>query len=106
EICGNISYKGGTVPYYCGRNDEIIEVAKKTTRILGCRGYAGVDIVLGDEPYVVDVNPRPTTSIIAIARVLDIEIADLILKSSFGELPKEVSVDGSFTFQKDNLAGL
>ena len=106
EIDGNISYKGGTVPYYCGRNEEIIEVAKKTTKVLGCRGYAGVDIVIGDKPYVVDVNPRPTTSIIAIARVLDLEIADLILKSSFGELPKEVSVNGSFTFQKDNLACL
>jgi predicted ATP-grasp superfamily ATP-dependent carboligase len=106
EISGNISYKGGTVPYYCGRNDEIIEVAKKATKVLGCRGYAGVDIVLGDKPYVVDVNPRPTTSIIAIARVLETEIADLIVKSSFGELPGEVSVNGSFTFQKDNLAYL
>ncbi len=106
EISGNISYKGGTVPYYCGRNEEIIEVVKKATQILGCRGYAGVDIVLGDKPYIVDVNPRPTTSIIAIARVLDADIADLILKSSFGELPGEVSVNDSFTFQKDNLAGL
>jgi predicted ATP-grasp superfamily ATP-dependent carboligase len=106
EIGGNISYKGGTVPYYCDRNNEIIEVAKKTTKVLGCHGYAGVDIVLGDKPYVVDVNPRPTTSIIAIARVLGTEIADLILKSSFGELPAEISVNGSFTFQKDNLAGL
>ncbi len=103
EMGGNISYKGGTVPYYCGRNDEIIEIAKKSTKVLGCRGYAGVDIVLGDKPYVVDVNPRPTTSIIAIARVLETEIADLILKSSFGELPGEVSVNGSFTFKKDNL---
>ncbi len=106
EIDGNISYMGGTVPYYCGRNDEITEVAKKTTKVLGCRGYAGVDIVLGDKPYVVDVNPRPTTSIIAIARVLETEIADLILKSNFGELPEEVSVNGIFTFQKDNLGGL
>lgn len=106
EIGGNISYRGGTVPYYCARNDGIIEVAKKTTKVLGCHGYAGVDIVLGDKPYVVDVNPRPTTSLIAIARVLDVEIADLILKSSFGELPREVSVNGSFTFQKDNLASL
>ncbi len=80
EISGNFSYKGGTVPYYCTRNDEIVGVAKETTKILGCRGYAGVDIVLGDKPYVVDVNPRPTTSIIAIARVLETEIAELILK--------------------------
>jgi predicted ATP-grasp superfamily ATP-dependent carboligase len=106
EINDNISYKGGTVGYHCNRNDEIIEVAKKTVKALGCRGYAGVDIVLGDKPCVVDVNPRPTTSIIGIARVLDVEIADLILKSRFGELPAHVRVKGSFTFKKDELFGL
>ncbi len=106
EMNDNISYKGGIVPYYCDRNNEVIEVAKKTVKALGCRGYAGVDMVLGDKPYVVDVNPRPTTSIIGIARVLDAEIADLILKSKFGELPADVRVRGSFTFKKEELSGL
>lgn len=106
EINDNISYKGGIVPYRCGRNEEVIDVAKKTVKVLGCRGYAGVDIVLGDKPYVVDVNPRPTTSIIGIARVLETEIADLILKSKFGELPEKVGIKGSFTFKKEELSGL
>ncbi|MFA4935004.1 MAG: ATP-grasp domain-containing protein [Candidatus Methanoperedens sp.] len=106
EINHNISYKGGIVPYRCNRNDEVIDVAKKTVKALGCRGYAGVDIVLGDKPYVVDVNPRPTTSIIGITRVLETEIADLILKSKFGELPRDVNVKGSFTFKKEELPGL
>jgi hypothetical protein len=106
EINDNISYKGGVVPYYCNRNNEVIDVAKKALKVLGCEGYAGVDTVLGDKPYVVDVNPRPTTSIIGIARVLEAEIADLILKSKFGELPCEVKVKGSFTFKKEELSGL
>ncbi|GFO96981.1 hypothetical protein ig2599ANME_1177 [groundwater metagenome] len=106
EMNDEISYKGGIVPYYCDRNDEIIAVAKKTAKVLGCRGYAGVDIVLGDRPYVVDVNPRPTTSIIGISRVMDEEIGDLILKSSFGELPDRVKITGTFTFKKDELSGL
>ncbi|MDJ1420434.1 MAG: ATP-grasp domain-containing protein [Candidatus Methanoperedens sp.] len=103
DINNTISYKGGTVPYYCARNSEIVEIAKKALELLGCRGYAGVDIVLGDRPYVVDVNPRPTTSIIGISRVIGTEIADLILKSRFGELPHKVDVNGSFTFKKDEL---
>lgn len=103
KINGSISYEGGVVPYYCNRNNEIIEIAKKTLKILGCRGYAGVDIVLADKPYVVDVNPRITTSIIGIARVLQNEIADLILRSRFGELPHEVKIKGCFTFKKEEL---
>lgn len=106
EINDEISYKGGIVPYFCERNDEIISVAEKTAKVLGCRGYAGVDIVLGDMPYVVDVNPRPTTSIIGISRVMKEEIADLILKARFGELPEKVKLTGSFTFRKDELFGL
>ncbi len=103
KINDSISYEGGVVPYFCDRNWEIMEIAKKTTKVLGCKGYAGVDIVLGDKPYVVDVNPRPTTSIIGIARVLQTEIADLILRSRFGELPDEVKVKGSFAFKKEEL---
>ena len=103
EINNDISYNGGTVPYHSEREQELIETAKKTAKALGCRGYVGVDIVLGDKPYVVDVNPRPTSSIIGIAKVLDMEIADLILKSRFGELPQSVGTNGSFTFRKDEL---
>ncbi len=106
EMDERISYRGGTVPYNCERNDEIIDVAKKTAKVLGCRGYAGVDIVLGDKPYAVDVNPRPTTSIIGIAKVLKIEIADLILRARFGELPSHVDVKGSFSFRKEELLSL
>jgi predicted ATP-grasp superfamily ATP-dependent carboligase len=105
EINDEISYKGGKVPYYCQRNVELIETAKKTLKVLGCSGYAGVDIVLGDNSCVVDVNPRPTTSLIGISRVLDVEIADLILKSRFGELPDSVGINGSFTFKKEELIG-
>ncbi len=106
EMNDEISYEGGIVPYYCDRNDEIIAVAKKTAKVLGCRGYAGVDIVLGDMPYVVDVNPRPTTSIIGISRVMEEEIADLMLRAGFGELPDLVKITGSFKFTKNELFGL
>ncbi|TRZ90484.1 MAG: ATP-grasp domain-containing protein [Methanosarcinales archaeon] len=103
KINDEISYEGGIVPYYCDRNDEIIAVAKKTVKALGCRGYAGVDMVLGEMPYVVDVNPRPTTSIIGISRVMEEEIADLMLRAGFGELPDLVKITGSFKFTKNEL---
>jgi len=106
EINDEISYEGGIVPYYCDRNDEIIAVAKKTAKVLGCRGYAGVDIVLGGMPYVVDVNPRPTTSIIGISRVMEEEMAGLMLRAGFGELPDLVKITGSFKFTKKELFGL
>lgn len=104
EINDSLSYKGGIINYQCERSDDVIEVAKKTARVLGCQGYTGVDIVLGDVPYVIDVNPRPTTSIIGIAKILDTGIADLILRSKFSQLPPETGTKGSFTVKKDELS--
>ena len=61
--------------------------------------------MLGDRPYVIDVNPRPTSSIIGISRVMEDQIADLILKSRFGDLPDHVEINGNFTFTKEDLSG-
>lgn len=86
---------------------EIFSVASKTAKILGCGGYVGIDIVLQDEtPFVVDVNPRPTTSIVGIARVINHEIADLILKARFGKLPMRILSKGRYSLTKKMWEGI
>ncbi len=100
-------YEGGFVPYLVGRDTEekIMSISKKVVAMLNCKGYVGIDFVLGDDgtAYVVDVNPRPTTSIVGIAKVLNYEVADLILRAKFGTLPREeeVKTEGCFSFIKD-----
>ena len=49
-----------------------------------------IDFVLGERPWAVDVNARPTTFIIGIARVMKKEIGELILQARFGGMPGEV----------------
>ncbi|WP_348304241.1 ATP-grasp domain-containing protein [Methanothrix sp.] len=101
---GKISYQGSQVPYRTPRAAEIWEAAEKAAAILGLRGYAGIDFVLGEKPWAVDVNARPTTSIIGIARVMKEEIGDLIVKARFGGLPGRVHLEGESIFRKENLA--
>lgn len=98
-----IKYNGGVVPYQTPRWDEVIDTAAKAADVLGCQGYVGVDIVAGDELYVVDVNPRPTTSILGIAKVIDHEIGDLIIRSCLGDLPESIGITGMFEFSKEML---
>ncbi|MEA1894242.1 MAG: ATP-grasp domain-containing protein [Euryarchaeota archaeon] len=98
-----IKYNGGIVPYQTPRWGEVMDTAEKAADVLGCRGYVGVDIVAGDELYVVDVNPRPTTSILGIAKVIDHEIGDLIIRAGLGDLPESVGVTGTFEFTKEML---
>jgi len=99
-----LRYEGGFVPYFIGREaeSEIMRISKRVVTILHCRGYVGIDFVLGEDgtAYVVDVNPRPTTSIVGIAKVLNYEVPDLILRAKFGTLPmaEDVKTEGRFVF--------
>lgn len=98
-----MSYQGSQVPYKTPRADEIWAEARKAAFALGLRGYAGIDFVLGERPWAVDVNARPTTSLIGIARVMKEEMGELILRARFGGMPEKVTVEGEYIFRKGDL---
>ena len=99
---GSIHYDGGETPVLHPRADEIIAIAKKAATILGCQGYIGVDLVISpDRIVVVDVNPRPTDSIVGIAAIMEEEIADIIIQASYGRSPEHVTLKGKAVFGKD-----
>ena len=95
---GSIQYRGGETPVNSAREAEIIEVAKKVVEVLGCQGYCGVDVVVADQVYVVDVNPRITTSLVGIAACMKEEIADILVAASKGGGPDQVHLAGSARF--------
>jgi predicted ATP-grasp superfamily ATP-dependent carboligase len=98
---GAFRYLGGETPVDHPRSDEILAVARKTVTVLGCQGYAGVDMVVADRAYVVDVNPRITTSIIGIAAVMEEEIARILVEASQGKGPERVHLHGRVRFTKE-----
>ncbi len=95
---GSIQYLGGETPVHPAREAEIIEMAKKTIIVLGGQGYCGVDVVVADKVYVVDVNTRITTSLVGIAACMKEEIADILVEASKGGGPNEVHLAGSVRF--------
>ena len=101
-----LGYNGNEMPYEHPAKKEIFEVAARAGHMLGCKGLFGIDIVYGDRPYVVDVNPRPTTSVLGLAKVMEENIADLILRARFGALPESVTLKGHFSFTRSDLEQL
>ncbi len=95
---GAFHYLGGETPVHPDREEEIISTAKKTVEVLGCQGYCGVDVVVADKAYVVDVNPRITTSLVGIAACMEEEIADLLVAASKGTGPATVHLSGKACF--------
>jgi predicted ATP-grasp superfamily ATP-dependent carboligase len=95
---GSVHYLGGETPVHPARETEITKVARKVTEILGCQGYCGIDVVVADKVYVVDVNPRITTSLVGIAACMKEEIAEILVAASKGGGPDEVHLTGSVRF--------
>jgi hypothetical protein len=95
---GSFRYEGGETPVHIKREKEIIGIAKKVVSVLGCQGYCGVDLVVADKAYVVDVNPRITTSLVGIAAVMEEEIAQLLVDASYGKDLGEVHLRGRVQF--------
>lgn len=99
----SVDYCGCITPYPTDRAQELYETSIKATTILECNGYTGVDIVLGDRAYIIDVNPRPTTSLVGITKIMDREIAELLLANSLGEPLPEINITGNYSFTKEEL---
>jgi tyramine---L-glutamate ligase len=98
---GSFHYRGGETPVHPEREEEIVNTARKVVEVLGCQGYCGVDMVVADKPYVVDVNPRITTSLVGIAACMQEEIADLLVAASKGQGPLKVHLHGQVRFDTD-----
>jgi len=100
---GTSSYAGGLVPLNHPLRQKAFEVAEKVVESFsGLCGYVGVDLVLSEnEPYVVDVNPRLTTSYIGLSKVAGLNVAEACVNAVLnGKLPSKLETNGFVCFSK------
>lgn len=96
-----LCYRGGRVPLAHRLEARAFENARAVLPAApGLRGYFGVDFVLTEEEaWVVEVNPRLTTSYVGLRDVVRMNLAEAILKAIFqGTLPRTVDVAGHASF--------
>ena len=97
------SYEGGTVPFNHPLKQEAFSVGEKVAgSFSGLRGYVGVDLVLvKDKPFVVDVNPRLTTSYVGLCRVAAFNVAEALVDAVLKrKLPTKQEIGGFVYFSK------
>lgn len=86
-------YIGGCVPLEHPLSAKACSIAEKLVESIdGLRGYVGVDVVLSEDVvYVVDVNPRLTTSYVGLHAVADFNVAQALLEAvTEAKLPKKI----------------
>ena len=96
-------YEGGCVPFSHSLEQDAFVLAQKLVEAFpGLRGYVGVDVVLTEfQVFVVDVNPRLTTSYIGLRQLGDFNIAQLLVDAvGKGKLPKKINTCGAACFSK------
>lgn len=96
-------YNGGIVPLDTHLKAEALAVAKRVVESFsGLRGYIGVDLVLAeDKVYVIEVNPRLTTSYVGLRKVANNNIAQAIIDSVIKkQLPQNLRCKGYSYFSK------
>ena len=68
---GRFGYRGGRIPVSPFVDERPMRVAVESVR--GLRGFVGVDFIWDEQrrqPTVLEINPRPTTSIVGLVRLL------------------------------------
>jgi hypothetical protein len=89
------AYDGGVASVSHPRREEACELARRAAALVpGLQGYVGVDLVLDEETcWLIEINPRPTTSYVGLRRVSDINMAAAIWHACRdGSLPVAVAV--------------
>lgn len=99
----NINYNGGQVPFDHDLAFEAKKAAKKAVESIdGLKGYIGVDVILSDQVYIVEINSRLTTPYIALKDITNFNMGEAILDSVYGILPSKIDLNGKVSFFKEN----
>jgi len=99
-------YEGGCVPFSHSLEQEAFVLAQKVVEAFpGLRGYIGVDVVLTEfQVFVIEVNPRLTTSYVGLRQLGVFNIAQLLVGAVVeGKLPKKIKTCGAACFSKVEL---
>ena len=105
EIGTPIRYLGCEVPYTCDKYEEVVGLVKRAVALVpGLKGYVGVDILITRKTcYLIEINPRLTTSYIGLQHVVNLNLAEAMWNASMRDiLPKEVALSGKMRFIIDD----
>lgn len=75
------SYLGGELPYEHPLKEKAFEVAKKSIESIdGIKGFVGVDLILNEDVYFLEINSRFTTPYVGIKKISNFNIGKSIIK--------------------------
>ncbi len=103
---GQSEYQGGYLPISHTLMAETFKNSQKVLQhIEGFRGYVGLDFVFSYAPFLIEINPRITTSYLGLREVISPNPARLILDAVQEKPLKKIKTSGTTVFSKLTFAG-
>lgn len=100
-------YKGSVVPLQHRQKQRALELAQRAVSLApGLKGYVGVDMILTDrECYLIEINPRLTSSYVGLSQVINGNLAEAIWRACREDiLPQEITLSGKITYLKEEFS--
>ncbi|MDR2966548.1 MAG: ATP-grasp domain-containing protein [Methanobacteriaceae archaeon] len=86
----NFTYLGGELPYELPLKEKAFEIAKKSVEsIEGIKGFVGVDLIINDDVYFLEINSRFTTPYVGIKKIANFNVGKSIIKI----IDKKIAID-------------
>jgi uncharacterized protein len=80
-------FSGSVTPFIYPLAGEMVRLAEKIAAASGCIGTLGVDFVVGDRPYVIEVNPRFQGTVDTVEMATGVNLFSLHVAACEGHLP-------------------
>lgn len=81
QLLDGFRYVGAVVPARISeevRKEVVKEAITAAECINGLNGYVGVDVVYSDQPYIIEINARLTTPVVAFSKAYGVSVADFL----------------------------
>jgi hypothetical protein len=101
-------FSGSVTPFVHPLADDMVMQAEKIASASGCIGTIGIDFVVGDKPYAIEVNPRFQGTVDTVEMSTGINLFSLHVEACEGRLPEKMPETRQFAarkilFAEDNI---
>jgi uncharacterized protein len=93
-------FSGSITPFHHPLEDEMVRYAEKIASRSGCVGTIGVDFVIGDKPYAIEVNPRFQGTVDTVEMATGVNLFSLHVAACEGRIPEKMPEPGQFAARK------
>lgn len=100
EGAKSYGFSGAVTPLLHSVTEEMIAVAEKAAARSGCVGSVGIDFVIGEKPWVIEINPRFQATLDTVEMATGCNLFELHINACKGLIPAKTPQPRCFAVRR------